>query len=334
MKNELLSIIRKKDLSHKIEKYADSLYLIEEYEEVSFYDMAKALSDVLPGQFWPGRDGLCWQNGSKSIWIAPAEEIESIEAARSILGAFVGWVRPLPYSVPSIGRRLIKTLGFSQPGNPTALDFLIDYIGPYYYRAYPGKYSYCYQWDIKRCYHRLAELLPSPIVSLSGNELIFTPLRPEQLSRWRDVIAATKQLKGLRNSLLGSLLGSSGASFYSYDPRKKEGVASNSKPRYGLFRPAAMAIKRAAYLACYLGAEESNAVYANTDCVITKQAQSPKIWQKLGLQSDLQAYGKTEIKAIGLYKVGSEKTELFDTSKFSHKFEDKPVTEDFTQWLM
>lgn len=242
------------------------------------------------------------------------------EAARAVV---LQTHEKAPWSVGACARVLVKESGVKSPSLPVA-ESLLSRTGWRYQSCEPGRYNDVTLYDVRSCYYSLLCLLPSPKVTLTADGIEFRPLRGEESVAWAALLDRVKHVKRLRNSLVGVMAGQArrdrdgppaadaygrplpGASRVQYFYHRGERVAFHSGP--GPLRTAALLVVRTAWELTALAAAESLAVYANTDCVITKQSVPPSVWIDAKLTVRREAHGTGDICAVGCYQVGRKQT--------------------------
>lgn len=269
-----------------------------------WHSLAYELSCMLGGVFWYG-SSVTWKFGPYSIFLCDRKQAQSIMEARMISHELTGRTE-LPYSVPANARLLLDWVGVTDP-RPYE-NFMRD-VSWLYQKCSPGTLPSGKLFDVKSCYASILSRMPSPLLTVYKGRVIFIPLAKGQRDRWKQVVKAIQLHKGLRNSFVGSMAGvsPSGKGLYVYH----FGERIPAKGLTGPLRSAALLVARTAYELCADAVEESRAVYANTDCVITEYSHCPRAWEKHGLTVRLVAEGKTDIRAMGCYQVGEKKTKPY-----------------------
>ena len=309
--------------------------------KTSWGDLACMLSLNLPGQFWVGSNGITHVNGSIVTYLAPYERLAGIKEAMVLCHECTGLApEKIPCSNAGVARKMLEWCNVQQRER-RALDGLGAQQHWQFQRCEPQDIDQAYLWDITSCYFSLLQRAPSARVILLRGKLHWCPMSKEERFRWERMLRYAAPHKGVRNSFIGQMYAAGNGEFYSDGRsnlnhehidkvRARQDIkdagweafhlddihAKVEKPATpGPLRPLASLIVRSAYELCALAYEETRAVYANTDCVITRQDASPAIWRKYGLTVALKGSGPTEVNCIGFYKVGSKRTEHFKNAE-------------------
>lgn len=310
----------------------------------SWADLALMLSLNLKGQFWVGSNGISWVQGRLPVLcIAPQERLDGIKDGRQIVAECTGLDEStIPCSSAAQARKLLQWVDIKQT-TARALDFIGASDSWAYQHCEPTNLPQAYLWDITACYFSLLKRAPSPLVLWTGNKLHWCNIEPSARERWNRMLKYSESHKGIRNSFIGQMYASSDGLYYTSGKananatkpleymRAKDGVTLYQKGLHldhskldervkpeekqvkpGPLRPLASLIVRSAYELCALAKEESKAFYANTDCVITEDANAPKIWGRYGMKCSLKGQGATSIYAIGYYHCGEAETKHID----------------------
>jgi hypothetical protein len=306
---EALEQLREESVVRYLTPYNERVVFASPGKGLEYGEVARRLSLLVGGQVFLGSAGVTHSPGgrgpsSASISIFPQGRIEEVLAARKVYEECTGEPAK-PWSVTGVARELLLWTGLRQAfSRPT--EALMRGITWHYQHCMPGRLKEAHLWDIKSCYYSLLCRLPSPYVYLDKEGLprFFVPKEQEEV-RWHSVLTAVKDHKKLRNCLLGCASKLGGGVVFSH------GKERETPSLAGCLRPAALLVVRTAYELCALAQVQTQASYANTDCVITPQATSPEAWQRFGLVSVKQASGDAELCSVGIYRVGEKGTKWF-----------------------
>lgn len=310
--------------------------------ETNWAIIARELSRVLPGQWWPASNGLTQNLGGKCVYVVDEGHVVACHLARADL-ARLGV--DAPWGVGGTCRAALRWVG-AEERYWQGCEGLLEATGWHYQECLPGAYPALAHEDVVSCYYSLLCLLPSPTLSLQGRNVAFRPLGAECSARWRALLDALAAHKLHRNALVGAMAGGKPAgtvkesepvaagsalptsagrySFYS------GGIAHAAPKRPGPLRAGALLVVRSAWELCALQARWTGAVYANADCVMYPTApyepgerdgagwvteplaagrpasQSP--WQSVGLTTRQVSVGEADLRAIGIYRVAGRMT--------------------------
>lgn len=313
----------------------------------SWADLACMLSCNLPGQIWVGSNSACWVYNKQSLYLCVKNRLEGIKAARDIVRQLTGLPEEkIRCSAAGCARHLLEWVDIRQTDG-RALDSIGACDSWAYQYCDPTDLPQGYLWDVESCYYLLLCRAPSPRVILLAGKLKWCPIEREEMQRWQAMLKAAGPHKGIRNSFIGQMYAQSNGTFYSGGEsnqkdkaiellRAEDGVTlyqtgahldalddrAKEEPkqaRPGPLRPLACLIVRSAYELCAMAARESNAIYSNTDCVITAQPESPRIWAKYGLKVKLKGVGPTSVHTLGYYRVGDESTIPYQKGKEGYR---------------
>jgi len=160
----------------------------------------------------------------------------------------------------------------------------------------------------------------------------------DERKRWDKMLNAAAPHKGVRNSFIGQMYSATEGLFFSSGKPNKNGkgdeidylrtqdgmtlyqtgshlderddVAKEEEKKTppGPLRPLACLVIRCSYELCAMAREEEQAIYSNTDCVISTSQHAPEIWSRYGLEVALKGQGSASVHAIGYYRVGDKAT--------------------------
>jgi len=289
--------------------------------------VAQRLSAVLGGQWWPKVNGVTWLLGRQCRWLIEEDSLADIRAAREVC-AFLGVDQA--WSVGGCARRLLKFVGPSMH-REACRERLLNQISLGYHDCQPGEHTYARLWDVSGCYFNLLSRLPCLRCTIVRDGVLWHQWLPDEASRWRDVLEASRHAKVLRNALWGCALGrvEAGDCYIRGELRK---IVGSSGP----FRAAALLVGRSAWELCRLASIETAAVYSQTDSVITPRDVAPTAWASVGLDTVVQASGAADIRRRGVYRVGSKETYWYhEGSRFEEVAERprEPSERWYDRWL-
>lgn len=274
-------------------------------ERLSWNTVARELSERLGGMFHVQHNGVRWQMGRLNFYIVQHEGREELDRVRQLVRNFTGL--EAGYSYGSCASKLLSWSLIKCKPRPSTLDaFRDERIGFRMHTA--GQYSFGAHYDAKACYFQLIKRLESPRLSVDKRGRIeFHPLLADENQKWREVISLVEGEKLLRNSMWGTMLGSSTKKFYFFQGEEKLGGAY-----LGSHWAAASLVGRTAYELTRQVAIETEAVYAHTDGVIVSRETKPELWDKYGIEYRLDAYGDTHILHTWNWKCGDKCTKHYD----------------------
>lgn len=303
------------------------------------------LASRLPGQLWPGSQGISWVCGGKGPHgrlVAPEHVpaiIEAQDTCRTICP-----LPDMPWSVGRLSRAIMAWVGpADRKGAPEALK-----IEPYHDCA-PGRYEGEWSmYDASAYYYTLAcrAKHPYPAISKSGR-VLWPKCDPDVKARWHDMLPAIGGCKLLRNSLVGAAMGGSGkrvvwmsgpgdpsSPFFLADKAAHMRVLRLSS---GPWRSLGLLVLRSGYEIAREASVEVQSVYTATDCVVTTCPGPPNIWGRLGITGTLRAKGEADIIRLGSWKVGPRATLPYQNEP--HKavvvpYAPVPPVEVYRQWLV
>ncbi len=266
--------------------------------------LAFELSLVLQGNFWWG-SGITWCNGPYTIYLNDSRKEGELWEARAIAERLTS-LDNLPFSVAGLGRKMIEWVGITDKSSSG--EMLRRHTIWNYQNCTPRRLPWARYYDMKSCYGTLLRRLPSPLYDARADgRIAFRGLPPAQRQRWRAMTEAVLSHKGLRNSIIGSMAGPSPDSegIFFYNGGQKRPGPKMEAP----LRGCALLIARTAYELCAEAVEETrkeghDTPHANVDGIITTDGFAPRIWQRLGMKVELRAEGESDIKAVGVYRVG------------------------------
>lgn len=263
-------------------------------------DLARLLSYRLPGQFWPGSRAITWRCGRKSTWLLTEAALPDLSSCRGI-AARLGVEDP-PWTLGGICRALLKLLGAEhRPSFHMREELLAP--GWHFHLCRPGTYQGATMYDIQAAYHTILTKMPAPFPHWNDRETFWGTFRDHRQERlWMAILEALGEEKLLRNTFTGTMAGSS-----KRVPFWCKGEKKYVKAQFGPLRPAAWLTVRSVYELCSIAAKQTNAVYANTDCVITT-GEAPEVWERAGLRHTCKAQGLADVFAVGIYRVGEKQT--------------------------
>lgn len=262
--------------------------------------VARELSKALPGQFWAAGRHLCWNRGGQMVYLLEPSLWPQIEAARS-LATRLG-VETESASLGGVARKLLSFVGPPARGYRTS-EARIQTPGWGYRRCEPGRYAKGTLYDIEAAYFQALRRLPSYRVTWLETGPIWHPMTAEETARREAVESAISGHKGLRNVLIGAMMGSRNrAHVYA------KGERLPIRLRFGPFRAAGLACARACYELTWEQATEGASPYSNTDCVFLHGTARPAIWERWGYLYRARAHGDADIRGLGCYQVGSLST--------------------------
>lgn len=256
--------------------------------------VAQEFSRNVGGMVYPRQDGITWNySKSEQFYIAAHKSYRHIVDARRV-------IKPLDlragYTVQSCARALVDYVGEGTKAEKCHAR-LLEGIKLGYHDCAPGVYNYTTMYDVSRCYYQLLRRLPSLRATLCGNDLEFTGTPGAEWERWNQVLDLVAPAKRLSNTLWGVMLGGvdkGNLIAYHRGERKVQTV------RPGKYHGVALLVGRTAWELNRQASEETNAVYSQTDCVITQDVK-PTTWNSVGLDARLKHEGQSEICRRGTY---------------------------------
>lgn len=235
-----------------------------------------------------------------------------VDAARSVVSEILG--EEAGFTGGQMARQLLAWLGLGGAPSPIAKASL-DATQWHYFLCKPCRLSWAGYFDLRACYWNLLSRCPTLRPVWAVDDVLWMDSTPNTQERWEVLKRALSGCKPVRNALIGAMIGgSTGQIAYS-----KGGTVSMRSAPGPAFDLGAL-IVRTGYDVCELEAHHSNAVYANTDCVIIEGEDRPAVWPELDLPFELQAQGETHVCCIGKYRVGSKQTCFYDGHPFSLPF--------------
>jgi hypothetical protein len=313
--------------------------------------MIGALAARLDGQIWPGTSGVSWvsgKGGPHGRLLTPESYYRQILPAQETCRAICA-LPTMPFSTGRLARAIMAWVG-PPSKKPDGNNWLLEETGYAYHDCKPGLYTEKhYLWDVKACYHTIAckARHPYPIPSRKG-VVLFPKCDPDVIERWRDSMQAVSECKILRNSIVGSAMGSSGwrmvFSRGPGSPTKRDGTPN---PWYttpdaeyhctmlklpgGPWRDMGALVVRSAWEIARAASLEARSVYSATDCVCTTADAPPTVWDRFGLRCEVMAEGAADIRGLGVWKVGEKKTDFWeegfpvDTGRGKYRAQETPT---------
>lgn len=277
-----------------------------------WHSLCRRASESANGQWHPSPTGLRWQNGPYSTHCIHPEKYEEINRVCRLAEKFTGERVGMSYG--SAARACLK-FAFPQHSKKNRDDVLLEGGKIGYHECKPGKWAYGINFDIKGCYYQLIKRLASPRAGIGWNgDIDFVHLNREENSKWRDVLTFIETEKMLRNSLWGAMLGSLEPRWYFHDGEWERGIAYEGHS-YG----AAALVARSAWEVCRQAAQDTDAVYAQTDGIIVTSGIMPNYWNRLGLVYEPRAAGETYVHGQHRWRVGGKATKWFTKRAIWHE---------------
>lgn len=267
------------------------------------------ISKTLPGVFHMSENRLVWCRGRHSVTFLRESALPSLQAIWDATERLTGAKNATSSSQAC--RDLLKWVGIERDSSDRGRAQLRE-CGWHFFRCRPGLYEGLELYDINGAYYNLLRRLPSPAVILTSGSPLFPLVDPDKESRWRQLVDSIGHLKGLRNSLVGCMVGGgeNGWSFH-------RGALVARRARRGPMHDTGALIVRTVHDLCAMEAAESEAFYANTDCVAVELGKKPVIWPDMGVESKLEAFGRADLVAIGCYAIGAKATKPYQQG---HRF--------------
>ena len=248
--------------------------------------------------------GVCWQYSRDTYWLSTEDVIRKTMEARSIVRELTGTVSGV--TTGQCGGELLKWVGKAAVPQKRALE-IMEGAAFGYHECTPGEYPAQQLLDLEAAYFQVLSRLPSLRFSVtSHDEIIENPMPPGELSRWREVLAAVAQCKGLRNAMWGKTLGS-----LSWSKHYHRGELKNVPPFAGPFQTAGLLTARVVYELCVMAAHDCDAVYAQTDGIICRDGYEPASWQRYNMRYNVKASGTADVRYQHSYRIGNAKTKWF-----------------------
>jgi hypothetical protein len=303
-----------------VQQHNESLYSLE--PKHSWHMFGLSLCHFEKGQWWLGANGLTCPSGKRGVHICATFTGHGLKkkplppliiSAREITKAVTK--KECYGSIASCARALLRWTGLDLRYRREAEDLFRNGRW-HYYKCLPGQYKKANYFDVKSCYYSIISRLPSPYMWIDFNEcrIVFDPLPVEGARRWKKLIASVKGHKLLRNTLSGCM----GGSAWKGKPGKAiffcNGKEYFKRMGLGPLPCAQMLTVRTEWELCSVAVEQSNALYAITDSVITLDDKPPPIWIDAGFTVNKEHSGDADIQAIAKYKIGDKETEEYKES--------------------
>jgi hypothetical protein len=316
----------------RFEKLSDNCY--ETTCTMTWRVVAKEASLRSGGCWHPYLGGLRWQNGNKAFYLIKRNDKRSTPVSdlmryrnivEEVTGLSAGW------SAGSCATKLLQWAFDKHEADPDDKTIINGgFIG--YHECTPDHYDHASMYDAKSCYYQLIKRLPSPKAGITRDgKLRFDPMRPDEKSKWSEVIAIVEEEKLLRNSLWGVMLGCNTPKTHYHKGECKEDACY-----FGHSFAAAALVARSAWELCRDAAEETDAVYAQTDGIIVAGNKYPTIWDSVGLIWSLKHSGKAHTVHQHNYKIGDHQTEFYSESDYFKEYNPRaprPERLYYREWL-
>lgn len=294
--------------------------------------VARAAS-MLTGGHWFYRDGgLTWQEGSRTAVVMPHIIVPDVMHSRQTVEAYTG--QAARWTVPALARQSLRWVRPDAAPNPD--------IHLWSYLVELGRWGYTMcrptdtlqqgvHIDARSYYYELAcrALTPEPITEMNR------PVRwrgqgASAQGRYRDMLAAVRADKKLRNTIVGCMAG--GGQVRTCYHR---GEVSPINVPYTDWAVLGWLIARSGWEMCREAAEESNAVLSLTDCVITTD-RMPQVWAKHGIPTEIKSRGDVEVYSPHSHRVGPRETVPYqrgDRERWQRTPQARPAWEYYPTWV-
>lgn len=268
----------------------------------SWVEVARWASTLAGGLWFPGMEGVTWVCGRSVERCMSPLYYDLVEDCRGIVGSLGGVPAD---SVGGNARSLLALLG--EPQYPYK-GLFNAYAGRLfgYHDCTPGRWEQGLKWDVSGCYYQLLTKLPTVRCHLGRDGLRWHAWRRGEEDAWRSILAGVAPNKPLRNTLWGCMLGGTRpiAAYHKGEVLYKRG-------KLGPFRPAALAIGRAAYELCRQASHDTGSVLSNTDSVVSIDGSVPSIYEEVGLPLRVAAEGETVVYSACSFKVGPDASSYY-----------------------
>ena len=259
------------------------------------------------GQWSASPNGVVWRLGSRSVHFVDLGVYEDIRAARDLA---LWYGDNPPWSIGGCARILLRHVGGKRIYDDGAAEIVGD-TGemPYGYRqCTPTTTEHAEYFDVSGCWYNILKSLPGPdlIYCKSAHRIIVPRQEPAKLERWNTIIEVVQSHKLLRNALVGSCMAGC-----SWRHLWCKGDQIRIKIRPGAFRTVGLLTARIASELCWIAAQQTNAIYAYTDGIITTGGKAPTAWGDYGLRTRIIASGSTDVCAPAILKCGEKQTKYY-----------------------
>lgn len=337
------------DRIRRVEHIADNVWACTlNYD--SWAAIAAKFSMQLPGIVMPTRNGIIWicgGNGPHGVLLSNAPVNPDapnqgsaldhvIDSRRALLDA--GYKGVIGWTMGGMSKRLLKHVCEPQ-FCPDIAEKIVEGINPGYYRCIPGVYDNAFLYDVSSYYYTFLTMLDAPnrsLVCAPGlMSITWGKWKDGEREKYRQVLAAVKHCKALRNSLVGAAQGTTeGRKCYT---RTETGGYRSFvlRGKRGPFRGLGLLIVRCGYELTQREALTNGAIYSIIDSVILTHSE-PSVWPSYGFYVDRQAQGQTEIVGKANYKIGPVQKVLYRQGyRHSEKVDaDKPARFSYVDaWL-
>lgn len=271
----------------------------------SFGDLglARTLSTLTNGTIFSSPISITLVKGKQVTMLVDAKAYPALAYSRSVIEELTSEACGL--TIGAQARRVLKWLG----GRRDASDYAklaLKECAWHYLRSRPGLSMKARLYDMDGAYYQLMRRMPTLGVRWLADGPVWSPCEDTVESRWCEALRALGPLKAVRNALVGAMIGG-GASAFGWRNGEIVRLARN----WGPFVDSGAMIVRTLAEVCELEAKHSNAVYANTDCVILDTEAEPCIWPELGLSWCEQARGTAHVVQINCWRVGRKATKPY-----------------------
>lgn len=290
----------------------ENVYHGEPVKGVTWNMIAAETAKYLPGLvFVSSHGGISWvngQGGSRAVWV-PSGQWRDMEPARDVIRELLGGVYAVRMATPGKAAALLLKYAADPQPDANGSELLLSGIQYGYHDCKPGVYENATQWDVSGYYYSMLERADSLRVYPHKRGLQWGGMRETERENWANVKAAIKDVKILRNAMVGVMAGSRDK--YTAFTRTKNGSRVVYIPgQIGPFRNLAILIVRTGWELCRSESLHTNSVYSTIDCV-TSCSSVPVVWERFGFKVGARYTGTADIRGRGVYKIGYRETKWY-----------------------
>jgi hypothetical protein len=306
----------------------DLLPIVETLEEGRAYSVSDLPSREEARRMWAGegqgrtfvgRKHITNVRGRRAVTYLLDTEVPTVLRARAAVQELTG--NPSPgWTHASLARTVTRWLDLPNWAAHRPLMIPVNTALPswHYQECIPCDWRDAALYDMRSAYWQIALRAKSPVfdVFVDQRQIIWGCISGDQEERWQRMGRALEGHKQLRLAIIGvNSAGWRRPGQWVDQEYYFRGSPCTMRYPPGPLQPLAILTVVAARELTQIQAQESAALYANADCVVVDGGDEPKYWKDYGIAYRLVARGKTEIRAMGAYSIGTKETIPFALAK-------------------